>query len=264
MRAWRIGWGRIGVIAIAIGLLSSCLLTSNFDGLTGGIVAVDGGPDTGSGGASSSMSASAASAGGGASSSSSSSTVASSSSGIGAGFPSTPVLDDFNRSDGPIGGQWLVENPAQYSISNDRLAISTGQPGVIVWPDQFGPTQEAFVTFQASDPGDGELELIMKSQGGVIQECESIQVDYVYPNLNGVVCAGGNFVEIGKVAAMFAPGDQLGARFYADGKLEAYRNGVLIATWDATGWPFYKNGGRIGFASYGIVKTALLDDFGGG
>lgn len=111
MQPWRIEWRRAGALAIAIGLLSGCLLTSNFDGLTGGLVPIDGGADAGSGGASSSVSVSVASAGGGSSAGggTNSSSAASSSSGVGAAFPSTPIRDDFHRPDGDLDGQWMTE-----------------------------------------------------------------------------------------------------------------------------------------------------------
>jgi len=250
MQSWRIGWRRAGVAAVLIGLLSSCLLTSNFDGLTGGKVPVDGGDEAGNGGMSSSSSSSSASS--------------SSSSGSGGGFPTTNVLDDFNRPDGQLGGQWLVDTPGAYTIAGNQLAYSTGDPGVMIWPAQFGATQEAFITFGTVESTDMEHELILKSQGGMVQECESIQVDYTSGGVDVVRCTGGNFVYIGTVNVTFSVGDQLGARARADGMVEIYKNGTLLQTLDANAWPFAKGGGRIGFASYGVMKAGAFDNFGGG
>jgi hypothetical protein len=249
MQGWQSSGCRAGLIAITASLVSSCLLTSSFDGLTGAPGAPDAGPDTSMGGAGSSGSAASSSSGGG----------------VGGAFPSTSLLDDFTRADGAPGAPWLVETKDAYSINSRQLSCMTGDPGVILWGDAFGPDQEVFVTIQALDPGDAQLELILKSQPGVVQECESLQVDYQYPNLKLHKCTGGMFEDIGAGTALsLMPGDQLGARVYANGTVEAYKNGVLVKSWDASSWPQYKNGGRIGWASYGIVKPAIIDNFGGG
>ena len=52
-------------------------------------------------------------------------------------------------------------------------------------------------------------------------------------------------------------------RSTADGRVEVYRNGVLLASRDITAWPYYASGGSIGvwFINAGNM---LLDDFGGG
>jgi len=121
------------------------------------------------------------------------------------------------------------------------------------------------MTINSINGMDTEHELILKSQGGMIQECESIQVDYRYPTLHLYGCTGGTFTEIGTgVDVIFMPGNQFGVRAHADGTVEAFKDGMLLKTWDASSWPFYANGGRIGWASYGVVSPALRNDFGGG
>jgi hypothetical protein len=264
MQHWPNKWRGLGLTAMTASLLSSCLLTSSFEGLTGG----PGAPDAGAGASegSSSASSTSASGGGGASSASSGS---SGSSGVGGAFPSTPLLDDFNRPNGAPGSRWFVEDVGNYSVANNQLVCVVGDPGVILWTDVYGPDQEAWVTINARDDADVELELLVKSQKGIVQECDSLQLDYQYPNLELHKCVVVNnnpvFEDVGQgISLSIAPGDQIGVRAYANGTVEAYHNGKLVKSWNVTSWPFYKEGGRIGWASYGIMKPALIDNFGGG
>ena len=70
----------------------------------------------------------------------------------------------------------------------------------------------------------------------------------------------------GNIPATFADGDQLGARAVADGTVEVYQNGTLIATvtLNAEDQAFFDNqGGRIGIWTL-AAPNAILDDFGGG
>jgi len=67
-------------------------------------------------------------------------------------------------------------------------------------------------------------------------------------------------------AATFANGDQLGARAKANGTVEIYKNGTLIATitLNSADQAFFNaKGGKIGLWS-AAAPNAFLDDFGGG
>lgn len=58
-------------------------------------------------------------------------------------------------------------------------------------------------------------------------------------------------------------GDQFGARALADGTVEVYRNGGLLATCEVASWSHYADGGYVGLWFIG-AEDAVLDDFGGG
>jgi hypothetical protein len=58
-------------------------------------------------------------------------------------------------------------------------------------------------------------------------------------------------------------GDKMGARAYADGTVEVYKNDILLATRDVSSWSHYANGGYIGLWFINATD-AVLDDFGGG
>jgi hypothetical protein len=65
------------------------------------------------------------------------------------------------------------------------------------------------------------------------------------------------------IPVTFAEGDQFGARAYADGTVEVYKNGTLLATRDITSWSYYDQGGYIGLW-FIDAQNVQLDDFGGG
>lgn len=186
------------------------------------------------------------------------------------GFPATPVLDDFGRADGSLGPMWSVDTPGGFQIAGEELVGAPGTPGIMVWPTVFGPTQEAYVTVHSFDPGDGEIELILKNQG-MIMECDSLEIDYQPHGLGagmgllGVYgCSGGNPMTFASAPFSLAPGDRFGARARADGKVEVYKNEALAGTFDVSMFPYATSGGRIGFFSSSLVAPAHFDDFGGG
>jgi hypothetical protein len=185
-------------------------------------------------------------------------------------FPLTPVLDGFTRADGTLGQNWLVDTPGGYQITSDQLVANTGNPGIMVWSDVLGPTQEAYIKIVAFDPGDGELELILKNQG-MITECDGIEVDY-QPNgigpgqgmLGVYACTAGNPGTYGSAPFTLAPGDRFGARACAEGTVEVFKNGTLVNTFDVSPFAYATSSGRIGFFSSSLTAAAQLDDFGGG
>ena len=182
-----------------------------------------------------------------------------------AGFPTTNILDDFNRANGAIGSNWSGTTSG-YSIASNRLDVGSGD--YLFWnTSSFGPNQEAFVTVTNVDPNAGEQDLILKSQSssgwssGVIEvwysASSSIVQVWTYTYSQGWVQRGAD------IPVTFANGDQFGARATADGQVKVYRNGTLLATRDVTAWPYYANGGYIGLWFIN-ASNAVLDDFGGG
>jgi RHS repeat-associated protein/uncharacterized repeat protein (TIGR01451 family) len=177
-------------------------------------------------------------------------------------FPSTPILDDFNRSDGPLGSNWWGITWG-YSIASNRLDVGMGQ--YILWDAaDFGADQEAYVTLVEIDPAGEELDVLLKAQennNGMIEVLyypagHWVQV-WTYSTAEDWVQRGAN------LGATFAAGDRLGARARPDGTVEVYRNDTLLGTRDVSDWPYYAEGGQIGLWFVDASDT-LLDDFGGG
>jgi hypothetical protein len=255
-------WARLGILLVAVGVPSSCLLTSSFDGLTSGPSL----PDAGS----TSSTSSSSSGEGGASSVSAGADVSAAASGTGGGgstasFPTTSVLDNFDRLDGPLGNGWLIDAALGASLNSHQLVMNNGTDGVILWPKSFGADQEAFITFEKTNPDDFEIELILKSQADS-GECDALELAYHPPMLLLYSCnSDGSGTQIGDgLSVMFEQGDQLGGRALADGTVQAFKNGALITTWSAAGWIHHAKGGRIGLGTYGLKSANKFDNFGGG
>ncbi len=184
---------------------------------------------------------------------------------IGSAFPSTPILDNFNRANGALGSSWSGQTGG-YSINTNRLDVVSGDD--IYWNGgAFGANQEAFVTFSTVDIAGSEMDLILKAQSNSNYLSGLIEVLYdpvnhrvqvwTYSSAQGWVKRGAD------IAVTFVSGDQLGARATAAGQVQVYRNGGLIGTSDASGWTYAANGGYIGLW-FANANNAFADDFGGG
>jgi PKD repeat protein/glucose/arabinose dehydrogenase len=187
----------------------------------------------------------------------------------GVGFPSTAVLDNFNRANQALGSPWVdpVYNNASLSINNNALVQTCCVYGAPVYGAQsFGPDQEAFISIPQLGLGAPEHDLMLKLQSA---SYNAAHVEVRYDDARkGVYVAtyepGVGWIDRGTpIGATFGSGDQLGARAYANGSIEVYRNGILIGTRSVTGWAYAAAGGYIGLTLDG-ASASRLDDFGGG
>ena len=184
-------------------------------------------------------------------------------------FPTTPVLDSFNRANGAIGSSWSGY-PAAFSILSNQLdVVSSGWFTSILWNNtSFGADQEAFVTFAQLEAAAGnEHSLILKSQSSSATSSGLLYI--MYDHATQVVQVwtyhpSQDWVQRGAdIPVTFAAGDQFGARAKADGSVEVYKNGSLLATRSIMAWPFYASGGYIGLWLVN-AGAARADNFGGG
>jgi YD repeat-containing protein len=179
------------------------------------------------------------------------------------GFPDTGVLDGFNRADGPLGSDWSGD-VSQSSISSAQLL-----PGsYIFWGNEsFGADQEVYVTFVEVDEDGWEQDLLLKSQSNTTWGDGVLEVLYDANSDLAQVWTWewpGDWVQHGAdIPVTIHNGDTFGARALADGTVEVYKNGELLATRDVTSWSYYDQGGYIGLWFIG-AEDAILDDFGGG
>jgi len=184
------------------------------------------------------------------------------------GFPSTSVLDNFNRADGSVGSNWSGAT-SSYSISTNQLLVGSVTYGSeIYWnPASYGADQEAYFTFAQVNSAATAQGLVLKAQSNTGWGNGLLSVYYV-PS-SGVVqvwtyTPSQNWAQRGSsISATFANGDQLGARAKANGDVEIYKNGSLLGTVNVTAWPLYNSGGYIGMG-FVSASGARVDDFGGG
>ena len=184
------------------------------------------------------------------------------------GFPSTPVLDDFNRANGAIGNNW-TGNPSKYSISSNQLLVNSNDSNSDIYfsSQAFGADQEAHVTFANVHATAAEQDLILKSQSNTTWGSGMIEVLYDAPNQRIQVWTwewpAGWEQHGADIPVTFVNGDTFGARALANGNVEVYKNGELLGTRDVTSWSYYAQGGYIGLWFVG-AQNVRLDDFGGG
>jgi len=183
------------------------------------------------------------------------------------GFPSTAVLDNFNRANGSIGSNWLGYTSKYHVTSNQMTVDYNGSNSDIYWNNLFGADQEAYVTFTDIDSTASEQDLLLKAQSnttwgdGVIEVLydptgQTVQV-WTYEWPDGWTQHGAD------IPVAFVDGDIFGARALANGTVEVYKNGTLLASRDITAWLHYADGGYIGLW-FIAAEDAVLDDFGGG
>lgn len=181
------------------------------------------------------------------------------------GFPSTGILDTFNRANGNLGSNWNG-SIGGYAINNNRLDVGTGDD--IYWSTTaFGADQEIFVTLNTIDTAASEIDLLLKGQLSTYWGNGLLEVWYDAANHRAQVWSfapGQGWVQYGAdIALTLLNGDQFGARATAAGQVSVYHNGTLVGTRSVTSWPYNASGGYIGlwFVS---ASNSLLDDFGGG
>ncbi|MBW2529724.1 MAG: hypothetical protein JRI23_36445 [Deltaproteobacteria bacterium] len=184
----------------------------------------------------------------------------------GAPFPSTGILDGFNRPDGPLGGTWVGE-VGHYGVEESRLKHAPPdefQDSQILYGATLCPDQEVYVTLTMVDHSASNFGLHLKVQD--LSKCEEIEVDYITETQQIEVwtCAGG--VWTAHPPHVYHPlndGQQFGARATASGQVEVYVDLALVNTVDVSSWVHGSKPGRVGLAVW-EGGFGLFDDFGGG
>lgn len=181
-------------------------------------------------------------------------------------FPLTPVLDNFNRANGPLGANW-TGTLTGLTITANQLD-SNGAEAYPIWaPTVFGPDQEAYVTIAVSPASTNSQDLNLKIQGTTGLPDARVEVRYdmtasrVLVSTYHPVSGWNTWLTIAPV--FFTSGDRLGARAYANGIVKVYKNATEIGTADITAWPYHASGGRIGL-TIDFAPDGRWDDFGGG
>jgi len=176
------------------------------------------------------------------------------------GFPATGILDDFNRTGPGLGLSWVGASQ-DYALREEQLAYETCYAATL-WATPFGEEQEAFATLARFDEGAGEINVVLKAQGS--SSCELIEVLYSPLELQTRIayCYDGAFHDLQRTSLVLRPGDTFGGRAHADGTVEVFANGTVVATYDVSAFPYRT--GRIGVNGISGPSGLYWDDFGGG
>jgi hypothetical protein len=176
---------------------------------------------------------------------------------------STPILDRFDRADGPLGDTWI---DVEGIVIDDQRAENEAEPTGYKhaeWYQSFGPDQEAHVTLTDIDTSGHEQILLLKIVG------ES-RLAVLYSPTAGEVqiwtCTP-SCEEQRSVAYIVNEGSRLSARATRDGLVIACVDGEQVLDADVTDWSGWEGGGSIGIATFHTGSgdpPFAFDDFGGG
>jgi hypothetical protein len=183
-------------------------------------------------------------------------------------FPSTSVLDDFNRADGALGANWPGDIKDTHVLpviaSNQMVPVGTTGYAQAYWADVFDADQEVFVKLAARAGSTKDMSLALRlTNPGASPTCYFVGIANLsaasnielYVFVNGT--PGAPAVIASNVS--WADGDIFGVRIVGS-TITVYKNGeVLNSIEDAT----ISGDGYIGI-EIGNSAGVALEDFGGG
>jgi hypothetical protein len=183
--------------------------------------------------------------------------------------PVTPILDNFNRPNGPLGPNWKG-SVSYYRILGNRVDVRGNGP--IYWKNAFGVNQEAYVTFTTVDAAGREQNLLLKVQGGVTPNWGKGVIEVLYSPKTKTVTVWTfrpdtlKWFKYASIPVTFANGDLFSAQALATGEVVIFKNGVEVGrvTLNSADQRFFNpRGGYIGLW-FVNAPNAFFDDFGGG
>ncbi|MDL1909111.1 ExeM/NucH family extracellular endonuclease [Chloroflexi bacterium CFX6] len=184
-------------------------------------------------------------------------------------FPTTSVLDDFNRPNGLLGPNWMGASGSYRIVGNQ---VDVRRDGAIYWKDAFGVDQEVFVTLTNVDAAGWEQDLLLKVQNVYGPNWGDGVIEVLYDAAANQVTVWTfrpqtlMWFKYADIPVAYANGDQFGARALATGDVVIFKNGVEVGrvTLNAADQAFFNpRGGHIGLW-FIDARDAFFDDFGGG
>lgn len=183
-------------------------------------------------------------------------------------FPTNAVLDDFQSpADGAQNADW-AGSTSLYTRVGGRLTTVGGSVATTTYFNaRFGPDQEAYATLAMIDTEASEMNIVLKQQGP--STCDLLEVVYrpINARIDVWVCEVGAFAMLASFPVALSNGDRLGARAFASGVVDVYRNAEKVGSVDISQWAFATSAGFIGVSavrSAAPTEAMLWDDFGGG
>lgn len=199
-------------------------------------------------------------------------------------FPTTSVLDDFNRANGVLGSNWS-DNPSNDGsddftiISNAAQTAVASLSGNAAWwtPRTFGPDQEAWVDIPTGPSGLFEVFLYLRLTS---PSASTSVLDGYKVFITGTAAGASYSVDLSvfridngtdteisttQTGLTFTAGNGFGASIVGD-TIQAYSGtGTSWSTFGSTRTDStYSGRGFIGMALYEDTRTATFNNFGGG
>ncbi len=184
-------------------------------------------------------------------------------------FPTTSVLDNFNRPNGVLGSNWKGTSSSYRIVGNQ---VDVRRNGATYWKDAFGVNQEAFVTLSSVDLAGKEQNLLLKVQGQYGPNWGEGVIEALYDATTNTVTIWTfrldtlKWYSYAPITVSFANGDQFGARALSSGEVIIYKNGIEVGyvILNAADQAFFNpKGGYVGLW-FIDADNAFFDDFGGG
>lgn len=189
-------------------------------------------------------------------------------------FPATPILDNFNRADGPMGSDWAIY-PSDYWLKIDSNQVVSGRgPGLggeMYYTHAFGPDAEVYITCVSID--DGYTSFINLGDDPLTGNLGvGYQVNYTRNDAgddtielyDGYAFALGGTALLGSAIVNYSPGDAIGLRAVGASVKAYYKPAggawgeVISANVSAMA---YTRGNGMAVID---LTLGVLDDFGGG
>lgn len=192
-------------------------------------------------------------------------------------FPTTGVLDDFNRANGGLGANYTQEpfndgTGGALVIASNAIRASAGSSYEGVWynPATFGPDSEVYMDVVTANPAGFYilcLRILQPSNSASTGDGYFIQVDQGGPNLKFYRQDNGVSTQLGAADSVtaIASGDKWGVEMIGS-TLTAYR--YTAGAWAAYGATrsdgTYTTAGYLGFYIFEGSLVSVFDNFSGG
>jgi len=200
-------------------------------------------------------------------------------------FPSTPILDSFDRPDGAVGVDW-IGGSEHFTIVNGAVSGDAAGGDSMFWHERFDADQEVYATLAAFDENLYDMSLVFKAQSTTLEDCTSLRVRYAngYTAPHSVLitkCEGNTYsILLDRQIAPLHAGARLGARVSSNGCIEMFADDASADGGKPPPFAFVKSVtdptfSSIAFAGYvgvysqtvksgGPGVASVWDDFGGG
>lgn len=201
-------------------------------------------------------------------------------------FPSTPILDNFDRADGAIGANWGVSSTGTALptiLSNVAIAAASAYGAAIWEASTFLPDQECYITIPTGSTSFSEvgLQARVTNQNTASKNYYLLRAEETSGGNGGIwISRGYGGTDSGTLAKYntnLTFGDSLGLQVLTSGANYLVKswikrgsaNWTQLATYTEVGgvatYPNLNVTSYIGFANYGSATTSRsIDNFGGG
>lgn len=178
--------------------------------------------------------------------------------------PGHHLLDDFERDDGELTGNWLGELGGFKLEAGQLVHVPMGGGDFIVYDEWLCADQELKILIIATDPAASSVDFLLKVGAG--GEGNALSVTYL-PMTGGLsyrYAVGDNWhAGPGTNAPDIVPGDSIGVRATSDGYLTVFHNDDEFGSAALPDWPHHGEGGRVGIAVNGSTGGWQFDNLSG-